>query len=205
MAWQPDYCTDAELKAFLRISDADDDNELGYAITAASRAIDVDANRQFGVVAAAEQRFYTARWDRRRCRWIVEFDDLMSTTDFAAITQDAEGNTVGTIDDYVLEPVNAAAKSRPWTSLMVRPNSAVRPTGLEHEVAVTALWGWSTVPVPVKQAALLQASRLFARRNSPYGIAGSPDVGSELRLLARVDPDVAVSLNGYRRWWGGAR
>lgn len=204
MAWAPDYCTSAELKSFLRISDTVDDNELGFAITAASRAIDTDANRQFGVVAAAEERFYTARWDQVRRRWIVDIDDLMSTTNFAAITVDTEGVTVGTIDDYVLEPRNAAAKSRPWTSMMIRPNSTNKPTAARDEVSVTAIWGWTAVPVPVKQATLLQASRFFARRNSPFGIAGSPDIGSELRLLARVDADVSVSLNAYRRWWGGA-
>ena len=204
MAWAPDYVTSAELTAFVHISDSVDDAQVAVAITAASRAIDLHTNRQFGVVAAAEQRFYTGRWDRQRCRWVVDVDDLMSTTNFAAITQDAEGVTVGTIDDYVLEPRNAAATGRPWTQMVVRPNSAFKPTGVENEVAVTALWGWTAVPTAVKQATYLQGSRFLARRDSPFGIAGSPDVGSELRLLARLDPDVAVSLRGYIRWWAGA-
>ena len=67
---------------------------------------------------------------------------------------------------------------------------------------VTARWGWAAVPSTIKQATLLQASRLLARRDAPFGIAGSPDVGSEIRLLARVDPDVAVAVAPYRRWWG---
>lgn len=201
MAWAPDYVTSAELKAFLRISDTDDDAQVALAIAAASRAVDTHCGRQFGVVAAAEQRFYTGQWDRRLCRWVVVVDDLMSTSNFAAITVDADGDTVGTVDDYVLEPRNAAAKGRPWTQILVRPDSTYKPTGARDEVAVTALWGWSAVPSAVKQATLLQASRIFARRNSPYGIAGSPDDGSEMRLLARVDPDVAVTLSPYRRWW----
>ena len=45
-----------------------------------------------------------------------------------------------------------------------------------------------------------EASRWFARRNSPYGIAGSPEMGSELRLLAKLDPDVAVMLAGKVRY-----
>lgn len=201
MAWAPDYVTSAELKAYLRISDTDDDAQIALAITAASRAVDTHAGRQFGSVSPAEQRFYTSRWDRRICRWVVDVDDLMTTTNFAAITVDSEGVTVGTIDDYVLEPRNAAAKGRAWTQVLVRPNSAYKPTGARDEVAVTALWGWTAVPAAVKQATLLQASRIFARRQSPYGIAGSPDDGSEMRLLARVDPDVAVTLNPYKRWW----
>ena len=204
MAWQPDYITSAQMKSFTRINDDIDDVQIAAAITASSRAIDRATNRQFGLVASAEQRFYSGRWDRQRCRWIVEFDDLMTTTGFAAITVDSEGVTVGTIDDYVMEPRNAAAKSRPWTQMVIRPNSAFKPTGKTDEVALTARWGWTTVPVPVEQAAYLQSSRFLSRRDSPYGIAGSPDQGSELRLLARVDPDVDVSLGDYRRWWAAA-
>jgi hypothetical protein len=204
MAWAPDYATTAELRDFLRITDSDDDTELDLAIAAASRAVDTDTNRQFGVVGSAEERFYTGRWDSHRCRWVVDIDDLMSTTGFAAETQDSDGDTVGSIDDYFLEPRNAAAKGRPWRLLVVKPDSSFKPTGRQDEVAVTALWGWTAVPDTVKQATLLQASRLFARRNSPYGVAGSPDLGSELRLLARVDPDVSVALRSYRRWWGAA-
>jgi len=55
------------------------------------------------------------------------------------------------------------------------------------------------VPTTVKQATLLQASRVFARREAPFGVAGSPDMGSELRLLEKVDPDVAVMLVPYVR------
>lgn len=204
MAWKPDYVTAEELKAFLRIFDSVDDTQLGLAISGASRAIDVSCNRQFGKVALAEQRFYTAHYDRTRCRWIVDIDDLMDITGFEAEVQDADGNTVGAIDEYTLEPRNAAAEGRPWTRLVVRPGSAFRPTGLENEVAASALWGWTSTPDTIKQACLLQASRFFARRESPYGVAGSPDLGSELRLLARLDVDVAVMVGAFRRWWAGA-
>ena len=195
MVWAPDYVTSSELKAYLRITDTVDDAQLAVAISAASRAVDRFAGRQFGVVDQAEERFFTARWDRRRCRWTLDVDDLMT----APVSVEVEG---GTITAYDLEPVNAASKGQPWTSLAVKPGSAVTPTEETNGVAVTALWGWSAVPVAVKQATLLQASRFHARRDSPYGIAGSPDEGSETRLLAAVDPDVKVSLDAYRRrWW----
>lgn len=204
MAWAPDYATSAELKAYVRIDDTLDDAQIALAITASSRAIDAATGRQFGVVAAAAQRFYSGRWDRRIARWMVEIDDLMSTSSFAAITVDSEGVTLGTIDDYVLEPRNAAAKSRPWTQMLIRPNSTYKPSGARDEVAVTALWGWTAVPDAVKQACLLQANRFLSRRNSPYGVTGSPELGSELRLLSKVDPDVEVILGPYKRWWAAA-
>lgn len=203
MAWAPDYVTAAEMRAFLRIADADDDVQIGVAIAAASRAIDRHTNRQFGVVASAEERFYTGHYDRRRCRWVVEIDDLMSTTGFDPQVQDVNGTDLGAVT-YTLEPRNAAAKGRPWELLVVKPDSTYVPTGLTNECAFTGLWGWTSVPTTVKQACYLQASRFLARRDSPYGIAGSPDVGSELRLLARLDVDVATSLGSYMRWWSCA-
>jgi hypothetical protein len=198
MAWAPDYVTTEEMRDYLRISDDDDNALIALAISAASRAVDKYAGRQFGVVAAAEERLYSAVWDRRRCRWVVEIDDLMSTTNLAVTC------TAGTITGYTLEPVNAAKISRPWTRLVVDSDSSVQPTSLVNDMAVTALWGWSSVPESVEQATRLQAHRFHTRRKSPYGVAGSPDEGTALRLLARVDPDVGVALNPYRRVWGAA-
>lgn len=196
MAWAPDYITASELKAYLRISDSVDDSQLGVAITAASRAIDKHCRRQFGV-ATAEERVYTAEYARHRRRWVVPIDDLMT----AATLVEVGGDTLVT---YTLEPRNAAAEGKPWETLVVDQDSAVVPCGEEYEVAVTAAWGWTAVPTPVKQACLLQAGRFHARRDSPFGIAGSPTIGSELRLLAKVDPDVAVVLRPFVKWWAAA-
>jgi hypothetical protein len=198
MAWQPDYVTTADLKAYLRISDTDDDARVALAITAASRAVDRATNRQFGLVAAPEERTYTARYDRGRCRWVVDVDDLMTITGLVVTTE------AGTVDVYALQPGNAAAESQPWTRLVVDPTSAATPSAVEDGVTVEARWGWTAVPVAVQQATLLQASRLFKRQDAPFGVAGSPELGSELRLLAKVDPDVAVVLGPYTRWWAAA-
>lgn len=196
MAWAPDYVTASELKAFLRIGDTVDDTQVGFAISAASRAIDQAANRQFGLVAAPEERVYTARYDRRLCRWVVEIDDLMTVTGLHITTE------AGEVDGYALQPGNAEFEGKPWTRLVVHPDSAVTPDATEDGVTVTASFGWTTVPLAIKQAAVFQASRFFKRRDAAFGVAGSPELGSELRLLAKVDPDVAVVLGPYTRWWG---
>lgn len=195
MAWQPDYATLAELKSFTRISDTVDDAELGFAITAASRSIDAHTGRQFGQLAAPALWVYTAWPDLRRGRWCVDIDDLMTVTGLIV-----EVPTVGATTEFTKEPVNAAGKGRPWTRIVFNRQASVVPQVTDnYTVNVTGQFGWTTVPVPVKEATLLQASRLVARRDSPFGVAGSPDLGSELRLLAKVDPDVAVVLTSYRR------
>lgn len=199
MTWAPDYVTTADLKAYLRIGDAVDDVQLAFAVTAASRAVDRCTNRQFGLVAAPEARLYTAFWDTTLCRYVVPIDDLMTQVGLTVAT------AAGAIDVFALTPRNASVEGRPWTQLVVDPAAAVKPTPIVPDgVTVTARYGWTAVPVPVQQATLLQASRFFKRRDAPFGVAGSPDVGSELRLLAKVDPDVQVALGPYLRWWAAA-
>jgi len=193
MAWAPDYVEVDDLASYLRIDDAVDDPELALAITAASRAVDHETNRQFGLVASTEARTYYARPDYDMGYWVVHVDDFMVT---GAPTVTVDGGSVTT---FVQEPVNASQQGRPWTRIRFTVDSEFLPSTHPHEVSVTTRWGWSSVPVAVEQATLLQASRFFTRRNAPFGIAGSPDVGSEMRLLAKVDPDVAVSLRDYRR------
>lgn len=184
MTWAPDYVAVGVLAEFVRIPDSDDDAQLAPAISAASRAIDRHCRRQFGLVAAPEARYYRPRWDSRRCTWVVDTDDLMTVTGLLV-----DGEVVAS---PVLLPRNAGAEGRPWMALVLdgTPSS---------EVAVTARWGWTAVPEAVKEACMLQASRLFKRRVAPFGIAGSPGEGSEIRLLAKLDPDVVVSLEAYRR------
>lgn len=196
MAWAPDYVTASDLKAYLRISDTADDAQIALAVTAASRAVDRHTSRQFGLVAAPEARKYTARRDHTRRRWVFEIDDLMTQVGLTITTED------GTVNVFALQPSNAALEAEPWTRVVVDPDSAVKPNAEEDAVTVTARFGWTTVPDTVKQATLLQASRFFTRRNAPFGVAGSPDEGSEMRLLAKVDADVGVALGRYIRWWG---
>jgi len=199
MVWKPDYVTLEEQKHYMRITDPEhsvdtrDDPELAAAITAASRAIDYHCNRQFGKTAGAEQRLYTPKV--RGCEWVIDIDDLMTAAGLVVVI-----TGVGTLTAYTLDPANAAQEGKPWTRLIVNADSTVKPRGKRNEAAITAdPWGWAAVPVPVRQATFLQSSRFHTRRNSPYGVAGSPDQGSEMRLLARVDPDVGVSLRGLRR------
>lgn len=198
MPWAPDYATVAELAAFLRIADNQDDVHLAVAITAASRAIDATANRQFGKVAVPEPRLYTARWSGRRGVWVIPVDDLMTSAGLAVDVDSDGAGDYAPVTGYQLRPYNAAPVGRPWEVVTVDPANAAL-TGRAGAVRVTAAWGWSAVPVTVKSACLLQASRFFARREAPFGVAGSPDAGTEMRLLARVDPDVAVSLQPYRK------
>lgn len=200
MPWAPNYATVDDLAAYVRIplDDVQDDAQLALALAGASRAIDQTCRRQFGAEASPVARVYTPRMDPHIRRVVVDIDDLMVDEDLTVeVDSDGSGAFATAVMDYQLGPVNAAADGKPWTRI-----SGSFPVDAPESVKVTARWGWSTVPSPVAQACLIQASRLLGRRDSPYGVAGSPEAGSEMRLLAKVDPDVAVLLRHYtRRWW----
>ncbi|XTZ16413.1 hypothetical protein ACQSSU_03145 [Micromonospora echinospora] len=188
MPWAPDYITPDEAEEFIYRTDTPGAGELATWCTAASRAIDKKCNRQFGKVDAPVVRTYRrpAAYDVVSGLWLLEVDDV----------QDVTGLTVGGIAyadaGVTLLPDNAAADGRPYERL----GFVDYPTG---PVVVSALWGWSAVPAQVVGACQLQVSRWAHRRNSPYGIAGSPSDGSEMRLLARLDPDVSTTLAGLSR------
>jgi hypothetical protein len=203
MALHPDYVEIDDLKRYLRVpglyagtlntdEDAHDDIELGLAITSASRAIDTATNRQFGVLDAVDAFRYTAGYDRNRYQYFVSIDDVMTTSGFIV---ESEGVAV---TDYDLMPYNAPQHGRPYTSIVFE-----NPVSLEQgEITVTAKYGWTAIPDTIKNATLLQAGRVFKRRDAPFGVAGSPEFGNEMRLLAKIDPDVAVLIGSYKRNWG---
>jgi hypothetical protein len=203
MALYPDYITAAQLKAHLRINDTADDLAIGIAITAASRAIDHSTNRQFGLATAPVARVYTWTGGYIEGLPAVEVDDFMTTTGLVVKLDQAGQGTYGSaltgVDPW---PWNAVADGKPYTHLVFRSYASAFPTPFSQGVQVTANWGWTTVPTIVVQATLIQAGRFFVRRDSQYGVAGSPETGTELRLFDRLDPDVALMLTTVRRWWG---
>lgn len=186
MSWAPDYCTPEFLKSYLDITDNADDVLIGLWVTTASRNVDDFCGRQFGSVPA-ETREYPTIWDRHLGLYVADIDDLFDDAD-SVIGADAS-----VISDYTLGPVNAVKAGRPYTQLA---------TSVAGPLTVEAAWGWPAVPAAVSVGLLLQAARLNARRRSPFGVAGSPSQGSEIRLLAQLDPDFRTSLRPLvRGWW----
>lgn len=202
MAWAPAYATVGELQSYMQDATTSSTFELSNAVEAASRSVDRLCNRQFGLVAAPEARIYTAEWHQQSCRWIVSIDDLMTNVGLLVdVDNDGDNTYDQSITDYALTPINSAVRGRPWTRIEVRSTSLVNPNGRRYGVRVTAKYGWTAVPDTIKMATLIQSARLFARRSAPFGISGNMDVG-EMRLLAKVDPDLQVAVQPYIRYWG---
>lgn len=202
MAITNGYCTLAELKASLNISDNVDDTALEAAITAASRMIDDYTERFFyvnGSVGSPVTRYYTAVDP-----YTINIDDITTVSEVASDDNfDRTFGTVWSTTDYMVEPINNPIKGWPYSRVLAI-GSYIFPYQLPQSVRIKGVWGFSAVPSEVNMAALIQSSRLFGRRQSPFGIAGSPDLGT-IRLFSRLDADVEVLLRPFRKNGGLAK
>lgn len=197
MAITNGYCTLAELKAALRITDSTDDTLLENAIESASRRIDGYTGRFFYVTSQTAVPMYSYN------EYLLIFNRDVSSTS-VTIKIDSTGNgtyattlTQGT--DYVLQPRNVPIFERPYESARMVGGATfpLLTTPSFETVQVTAAWGWASVPDDVNQATILLAMRQFARLNAALGVVGFADMAITVRA---VDPDVRDLLSPYRRF-----
>jgi len=190
------YATLNQVKAALRISDSVDDALLEMAVESASRLIDGHAARQFWQAGTAS-RYFVAQDD-----FVVETDDLASGTVTVQTAQDADGifDTTWKTTDFQLEPLNGVLDGIAWpyTSIRAVGDYLWPISGGEALIKVTGVWGWPSVPIAIKQACIIQASRIFKRLDSPLGVAGFGDLGA-IRVTRDLDPDVAQLVMPYKR------
>ncbi len=190
------YCTLSDLKESLNIEDIQDDTALEAAIMASSRMIDDYTGRFFyrdGTTGSPVTRYYTAQ-----DFYTTNTDDFISINEIA--TDDNFNQTYETVwstSDFMVEPINNPRRGWPYTRLLAI-GAYIFPYNLPQSVRVKAVWGYSSVPHEVAMACKLQSSRLFVRRQSPFGIAGTPELGT-VRLGSRLDPDVEVLLRPFRK------
>lgn len=196
MAITNGYASLNEVKAALRITDSVDDSLLEMAVESASRLIDGHAARQFYSSGTAV-RYFVAQDD-----FVVEVDDLANGTVTIQTAQDADGvyDTTWLTDDYQLEPLNGILDGIAWPYNQIRAvGDYLWPiSGGEALIKVTGVWGWPSVPIAIKQACIIQASRIFKRLDSPLGVAGFGDLGA-IRVTRDLDPDVAQLVMPYKR------
>lgn len=196
MAITNGYTTLNDVKAALNLEDSIDNAALEMAIATASRQIDDYCGRFFytdGTQGAPATRYYTPT-----DYYILPVDDFVSISEIA--TDDNFDRTYGSVwtaDDSMFEPVNNPSRGWPMSRILA-VGSYVFPWNLPQSVRVKGIFGWSTVPFEVKTAAKIQASRLFLRNQSPFGIAGNTDLGT-VRLAAKLDADVEALLRPLRK------
>jgi hypothetical protein len=203
MAITNGYTTLDAMKTFLSITDSSDDTLLEGFIESASRSIDRIANRRFYADAAASARKYRAYNDL-----FVYVDDISSTTGLIVkIDDDGDGTFESTLTintDFLVEPLTAASKDRPFTQLTMVNTSFTWPifpglfsNGLRPGVEVTAKWGWPAVPDDIETACQILTADLYKRKDSPGGILGLGDLGA-IRM-SPLGRDVTAMVRAYKK------
>jgi hypothetical protein len=188
------YCSLADVKSSAKITDNVDDGLLELAVESASRLIDSYTQRYFYSAGTATRLF--APLDS----YVAEVDDLISLS----VLQTSDGDNFGTTwaaKDYQLEPLNGVVDgitNHPTTRIRAVDDFLYNVLDGEATVRITGVWGWSAVPIAIKQATVIQAARIFKRNDSPLGIAGFGEMGA-VRVGVQLDPDVKHLVDPYRK------
>jgi len=194
------YASLSEVKAAARIADTIDDALLEISIEASSREIDGICERVFYPSGTAVRTYIP------QDLYLLETDDIVSVT---TIKSDSTGEGGFDLEwdssDFQLEPLNGLAGG------IVTPFTRVRAVGAklwpiyeprdinagQASVQITGVFGFSTIPIAIKQATIIMALRQFKRYDSPLGAAGFGDLG--VMRVSRYDPDIEALISPWKK------
>ncbi len=201
MAITNGYTTLAAFQAYANMSTitADETTTIEQAIEAASRTIDRIANRRFFIDATATARLY-----RTNDFYTLYVDDIGSQVGLVvALDADGNGNYTDTLTlntDYILDPVTAPQKERPFTQITMIGNELFPlPISRRPQVQVTAKFGWynGTPPDDVVEATLILSADYVKRASSVGGVLGLSELGA-IRM-SPLGRDISAIVRAYRR------
>lgn len=200
MALGDSYATLVELKSRLGIgsSDTSEDTKLTSALATASRDIESCCNRQFNDAGSATARVFQADdWYR------IEIDDFSTTTGLVVKSDEADDGQYEVTwanTDYQLEPLNgvvAGVPGWPYNVIIATETRFFFKPARWAQVQVTARWGWTAVPAPIKEATLIIAEDIFKLKDAPWGVAGYGEYGP---MRVRQNPVAYNLVAPYRRF-----
>lgn len=177
----------------IEVEDTRDDDMLDIALAGAVKWINETTGRRFTLDDEPTARTFRSAgrtwWTQDRLHALL-VDDIGSVE--GLIVEVGSGAVWSEVSSYDTDPDNAIVQSRPITTLL---RGSSWPLSGMQRVRVTAKWGWPAVPDDVRQACLIQASRLFRRKDSPEGVMGGSEWG--VVRVSRVDPDAKALLDPY--------
>lgn len=195
------YATLDEMKTYLSLTgQSAADDQLTDALNSASREIERHCDRQFNRTETATARVFKP--STSSACWV---DDFYSASGLVLKTDaDLDGvfETTWVAADYELNPLNGIVGGQVgWAYSKIRAVGTTNRFPLwcgprTATVELTALWGWESVPAPVKQACLILAAMAFQLKDAPLGVAGMGEFGVIRVRNSRMAED---KLNDYCR------
>lgn len=172
------YASLAKLKARLGIADSNTakDAELQDRLDSATVDIVRWCGRQFGRdEEASERRFYPGPTG-------VDVDDFWTADDLAVTPYlGATAGTPWTVSGLTLEPLSGVVDGMPgWPYRRLAYGWTLSAYGC-GQVAVSARWGWASVPKNVETACLLLAAMDNKAGDAPFGVVGFGDYAMRIR------------------------
>ena len=186
------YCTIDEVKNSLGQMVTEQYNGILLdIITAVTSEIDNYCNRSFALTSAT--RYFDGVGDN------LIVDDLVSVTTFKLDTG-GDGvweTTLTEGTDFLLYPYNTSPK---WLVKLTDDSTASDfATGKRKGVEIVGVWGYATVPDPIRQAAMMQVCRLFRLSQGGYGTEiGTPEIGTQT-IYQGLPSDAKRMLAAYVR------
>jgi len=189
------YTTLAQLKAKLLpegVTFTTNDTMIENIIEAVSRWIDAYCGRVF-YTTSSETRVYTPT-----TATLCITDDIATITSVKLDTGSRAYGTTLASTDYDTLPFNTTATVMPIMGLQIAPNGTQRfyPT-IPKSVQVVGTFG---VPASctwleqVREACEIQCARIYKRKDSPFGVIGTGQLG-QVSVLEGLDSDVKAMLD----------
>lgn len=198
------YVDKEDLKTYLGLSGSGQDTNIDNAINGASRQIDQYCRRYFFQDETVNAKYYTPN------NYIeIVVDDISTATGLVVSLDDNDDGThekVLTINtDFILLPNNPeyieisdADYRFPQNVIRLLPTRSSERFDplIVNNVKVEAKFGFIKIPEAIKQATLIQATRLFKRKDTPFNVFGNEQTGTQ-ELFSKFDPDAKELIKGY--------
>lgn len=190
------YVSLTDMKLLLGIGDTNDDTPLQLALDAATAWIDQFTGRSFVAEAGATKYFYPTNPN------LLTLSPDIRTITSVAVDSRGDGTYATSLTNgthYQPMPFQGIPDSGIYSSLQILGNSS-QSFGTAQRVKVVGDWGYvvgGQAPAPVRLACQMQATRWFMRKDAPFGILQSVDLGQFTRL-GKLDPDVEALITPYK-------
>lgn len=186
------YATSTELKTYLGVAGAVDDQLLTALLSRATAAIEQYTGRVFEVSTATARKFDAIGPH-------ISGPTLYLDRDACAISSVTNGDgTSVSASEYVTLPRNDA----PYYGIKLKTQSGkvwTYSTDWESAITVTAKWGYSeTPPADVAQACIQWAAFLYRKKDAPLQDVTAIEAGVVITPVS-VPGDVRALLGPYRR------
>ncbi len=190
------YATDTEFKLLHGVQTTEQDSLINLCLQAASRFAEQYCGRQFILDSANVTRIL---WPQDPT--FVDVRDLVTVTSLKVDTTGDRtyATTLLTTDYDLLPTLSGGLVAGRYDTIRIRPTSS-RSFSVGKPVQWIGKAGYvegSTTPPDVKRAVLLQANRLWRRKDSPYGIEQNSNLET-FQTIRDMDPDVKNLLAPYR-------